>query len=333
MKKEKARKQDLSAVNIGVFIMMGILMLALIIVGIISYYLPNVEFATIISSIGTVVTAILTGLYVYTTTQQIYIANQQLSEMKSDRVMQEQPLVFTECETFDVHVPKMYYSPPEKKYSYSSQYFYWVEVKNESSFAAISIDVTSELLVKTDDGIKTICTTSERIKFLGAHEHKRVSFLFLDKEKLCIYDALRQIKTAALPRVKTTILYKNLSGAYFKTENYSTIFPTGEILDKLIRWHTSITTAVVANKEAIVYLNSLNLDSPQRRMTFDKMKEHFESAFEGDDNISIQCSDEPLEFDFSSISKEEFEGKLVGHGYGRRIRTRGNFDSFASENK
>lgn len=330
MKKKKNKKtQNLSIVRTGVFISTGILLLSLIIVGIISYYLPDVNFITVISSIGTFVTAILTGLYVYTTTQQINIANQQLVEMKNDRMMQEQPLVFSDCEKFNVCVPKMYYSPPDKEYSYRSQFYFWLEIKNESSFSAISVDVSSEMIVKTDKGVKVFYSASERIKFLGAHQSQKVSFLFLDDNDVCFYDALRQIKTSELPRIKTTIVYKSLCGAYFKTENYSTVFPMEEILEKLIQWHTAITTAKVANKEAIVRLRTLGQNNPQRHELFDSMKKHFAKSFEGEDDIDIECDDEPLGFDFSLISKAEFNEIVETHGYGRHIR--GFFDCSVSK--
>ena len=321
MKKKKNKKiQNLSIVRTGVFISTGILLLSLIIVGIISYYLPTVNFITVISSIGTFVTAILTGLYVYTTTQQINIANQQLAEMKNDRLMQEQPLVFSNCEKFDVCVPKMYYSPPDKEYSYRSQFLYWIDIKNESSFPAISVDVTSEMIVKTDKGIEIFGTTSERIKFLGANQTQKISFLFLDDNDVCFYDSLRQIKSSDLPRIKTTIVYKNLCGAYFKTENYSTVFPTEEISEKLIQWHTAIMSEKVSTKETIAYLKALGRNNSKRDELFDVMKNNFAKNFEDAVNISIECDDEPLGFDFSLISKTEFNEITEKHGYGRHIR-------------
>ena len=321
MKEKKNKKiQDLSVVRTGVFISTGVLLLSLIIVGVISYFVPTVSFITAISSIGTFVTAILTGLYVYTTTQQINIANQQLIEMKNDRIMQEQPLVFSDCRNFNVCVPRMYYAPPYNEYSFCSQYYLGLEIKNESSFSAITVDVSSEMIVKTDNGIKTFYSSSERIKFLGSHQSQKISFLFLDDNDVCFYDALRQIKTSELPRIKTTIVYKNLCGAYFKTENYSTVFPMEEISEKLIQWHTAIMTARVATKEAIVHLETLDKNNPERYVLYDRMRNSFSENFEGEVDISIECDDEPLGFDFSSISKAEFNEIVEQRNYGRHIR-------------
>ena len=320
MKKKKTSEQNLSVVKIGVFVITGVLLLSLIIVGVISYYLPFVNFITVISSIGTFVTAILTGLYVYTTTQQISIANQQLVEMKNDRILQEQPLVFTDSDKFDICVPKMYYTPPTNEYKYCSQYYYWVEIKNESSFPAIAVDVTSEMMIETDNGVEILHAVSTRIKFLSAHQHQKISFLFLDGKDVCVYDALRQAKTSNLPRIKTTIAYKNLCGAYFKTENYSIVFPTEEISQKLVHWHTAIMTAQVATKEAITRLKMLDINDPKRESTFDTMKDHFAELFEDVADISIECDDEPLEFTFSSISKTELNKLIETHGYGKRVR-------------
>lgn len=214
-------------------------------------------------------------LYVYTTTQQINIANKQLSEMKNERKTKEQPLVSLNAQTFSVCAPRMFFSPPEDEFSYQSQYFYKVEIINESSFAAISVDLTSELLVETDKGKTVLHTVSNRIKFLGANQKTNVNFLFLDDDDICVYDALRRINTKSLPKIKTTIVYKNLCGAYFKIEDYSTICPNKEALDKLIFWHTSITTASVANKEILTNLKTLRYDDPKREKTFDKMKNQF----------------------------------------------------------
>lgn len=317
---KKKEKQNLSMIKISVCIIILFLIVSMIAIGIVSCFAPNVGFITTVSGIGAFFTAILTALYVYTTTQQISIANQQLAEMKNDRLMQEQPLVFSNCEKFDVCVPKMYYSPPDKEYSYRSQFLYWIDIKNESSFSAISVDVTSEMIVKTDKGIEIFGATSERIKFLGANQTQKISFLFLDDNDVCFYDSLRQIKSSDLPRIKTTIVYKNLCGAYFKTENYSTVFPTEEMSEKLIQWHTAIMSEKVSTKETIAYLKSLGPNNSKRDELFDVMKNNFAKNFEDAENISIECDDEPLGFDFSSISKTEFNEITEKHGYGRHIR-------------
>lgn len=321
--KDKIKKINVSKpslVKVVAIVITVALFASIVIVGIISYNSPDVDFITTISSIGTFFTAILTGLYVYTTTQQINIANKQLSEMRDERKTKEQPIVSLDGQIFSVCVPRIFFSPPEDEFSYQSQYFYNVEIINESSFAAISVDLTAELLIETDEEEIVLHAVSNRIKFLGANQKAKADFLFLDKGNICVYDALRRVNTNALPRIKTTIVYKNLCGGYFKIEDCSTICPNKEALDKLIFWHTSITTASVANKEILINLKRLKYNDPKREKTFDNLKDQFNELFQGESEVNINCEDEPLDFNFSIISKEEFEESISQHGYPIRIR-------------
>lgn len=320
MKERNKSKKDTNGVRIGVTIFTLGLIVSLLVVAYISQKNPNTDFITTISGIGTFATALLTALYVYTTTQQISIANNQLAEMKYDRITQEQPLVVVNCEKFKVNPPKMYYSPPENKYSFCSQYYYEAEIKNESSFAAISVDVTSEMLIKTDEGKKVLHTSSERIKTLSAGQQIKIGFLFLDEGKYSVYTALRQMKTNELPVIKTTIIYKNLCGVYFMVNSYSTVFPSKDDMQQLVAWHTSITTAATASKEIIDRMLALPLNDPDRKKMFNTMKESFNSNFENDVALSVDCEEEPLGFEVALISKDEFQEILSEHGYARRIR-------------
>ena len=102
-----------------------------------------------------------------------------------------------------------------------------------------------------EEGKKILHSSSRRIKTLSAGQQTKIGFLFLDEGKHSVYEALRQMKAKELPVVKTTIVYKNLCGAYFKVESFSTVFPSAEDTHQLIAWHTSITTATTASKEII----------------------------------------------------------------------------------
>lgn len=319
MRERKTSKSDMPKIKAFVVIIVVALLVSLVVVALIATKDPSVDFIVVVSGIGTFFTAILTALYVYTTTQQISIANKQLAEMKHDRITQEQPLVVVDCETFNVNPPKMYYSPPEDEYSFCSQYYYEAELKNESSFAAISVDATSELLIKTEEGKKILHSSSRRIKTLSAGQQTKIGFLFLDEGKHSVYEALRQMKAKELPVVKTTIVYKNLCGAYFKVESFSTVFPSAEDTHQLIAWHTSITTATTASKEIIGRMLNMPLNDPAREKMFHDMKDAFDRNFEDAEKLSIACEEEPLGFELTTISKEEFEKILSKHGYPRRI--------------
>lgn len=320
MRERKRSKSDMPKIKAFVVIIVVALMALLVVAALIAAKDPSVDFIVVVSGIGTFFTAILTALYVYTTTQQINIANKQLAEMKHDRIMQEQPLVIVDCEKFNVNPPKMYYSPPEDEYSFCSQYYYEAELKNESSFAAISVDATSELLIKTEEGKKVLHSSSRRIKTLSAGQQMKIGFLFLDEGKHSVYEALRQMKTKELPIIKTTIIYKNLCGAYFKAESFSIVFPAVEDTTQLIAWHTSITTAKTANKEKIRRMLNMPLNDPAREKMFRDMKDAFDKNFEDELVLSIACEEEPRAFSIDVISSEEYEEILSKHGYSRRIR-------------
>ncbi len=314
------KQKEHSFIRVIVFVIIVIMLVVFLWSVYKAYTVPNFEFVACVSGVGTFLTAVLTALYVYTTTQQISIANKQLSEMKFERLSQEQPLVLVDSDTFTVHSPKMYFSPPENEYSFNSQFVYEGELKNESSFSAVSVDVSSEMLISTKKGIRTLKSASNRIKVLPAGQKTTFDFLFLGKGDISIYDSLRQLQSEKLPIIKTTIVYRNLCGGFYSSENYSMVFPTMEEVKDLVAWQTAITSAEVASRETVEYLLSLNESDPNRDKLFHEIKEAFDNSTKKPSEIQLECVDQPLKFDIRAISKDEYEECVQQHGYSRRVR-------------
>ena len=64
--------------------------------------IDGVDFIGALSGVSSFFVAVLTALYVYTTSKQIDVANKQLMEMKEVRVTNEQPLIMLKIDRFEI---------------------------------------------------------------------------------------------------------------------------------------------------------------------------------------------------------------------------------------
>ena len=310
----------LSKINRIVFGIIGILLLSFIGILYISSKDENIDFINAVSGISSFFVAILTGIYVYITSKQIEVANEQLFEMQKDRHLREQPLITIDDCVFEIERPRFFYTPPEDEYSFQSRYIFNANIKNVSSYLAVNIDADAEISVYKNDGQLILKTTNERINILPAGDTINLSIMFCGDEITQLYESLREQKAQLLPKLNLTFIYKNLCGGFFETK-YSMYLVTKENdMTSLKMWHTKINAAYIEEKERLLELRKIR--NPEHYdVQFEKIKNDFDKELGDDDSIVLKCVEIPEMFSLQSISKKAFAEKMEGHTYGRYVHS------------
>lgn len=280
---------------------------------------PSFDFVACLSGISSFFVALLTALYVYTTTNQIEIATMQLIEMQSERALQQQPLVVSENVTFSLERPRLFYTPPSDEYSYLSRYYLSLCLKNASSFPAISLEVTAEIVLKHEGKTFALKTTSRKCKTLSSGESYTVQIMFTGDEATWLFDSLREPRADQLPKIEITIIYRNLCGGFFRCCNRTLLVPA-ECNSLIIKnWHSRINSALYEEKETIRLLKSLEIDSEKWEEMFNDAKKRFDASLDEGESVEIDCIDIPEEFQLTSITEKEYTKESSNHHFSRYV--------------
>ena len=284
----------------------------------------NTEFSFIntLSALSSFFVAVLTAMYVYTTSNQMDIMKMQLKQMQQEQQLREQPILEISSSEFKIERPRFYYTPPTNEYSYLSRYFYFFKIHNNSTYPAIFIDISAELVVTENGKELVLGATSERINTLAANNvSETFSVMFTGDQPFKLMTALRGYSTLDLPRIKVTICYKSLSGANLLLEHTYWLDVSSceeENIQLLKNWHSNLTSVFTAEKEQLDRLkNSLN--QKENDKLFDLMKESFDQRLMGEEFLLIDMIEIPEEFSLKAISKDEFDSIVGKHGYGHYI--------------
>ena len=277
----------------------------------------DIDFIATVSGISSFFVAILTVLYVYTTSKQIEVANEQLAEMKQDRIVHDQPLIEVKNEAFSIERPRFFYTPPEDKYSFQARYNFSLEIINSSQYAAVSVDVNARLLVRENDTYYALQSSTRRINILPSQRHEKISFGFAGDEITRLFESLRALQTDFLPKIEIFIYYKNLSGGCFKSKKVGHLVPKEEIENDLKLWHSKINSAYIDEKENIILLTQMKKDRKMEAWNelFEKIKSTFDRQLGDEKKIVIEFLDIPEKFLLKSISNKEFEEEILTHGF------------------
>lgn len=301
-----------------VYIIIGILVAIFCATWYLSTKNPNLNFITYISGISSFFVALLTALNLYTTTNQIEVANKQLEEMKHERAMSEQPLIMIENLRFRIVRPKFYYTPPEDKYSFQSVYECSAQVKNCSNYCAISADATAKLIVPRNSQRYRLSSVTKRYGIIAPSENQVLDVRFVGDEITWLFDSLREPKTGDLPKINIVITYKNLCGGFFKMRSSAIIVPEDTDLESLRDWHSRINAAHIEQKETIVALRKLQ-DSTEWHNLFKQVEKEFSDSLSGGEEIELKCIHIPESFSVKAISEKQYNEEASNHHYSHYV--------------
>lgn len=284
-----------------------------------SFYDSNFSFVNTISSISSFFVAVLTVVYVYTTSKQMDYMKQQLNQMQNDHRMSEQPIVDFEELQFGIERPRLFYTPPEDKYSYLSRYHLGIKVRNVSSYPALFVDISAELIVHDKGDELGLGATSRRLNLVAANSvSEPVDIMFSGDNDSRIMSALRGYSTLDLPQIHIKACYKSLSGASYLLEHTYWLDIHEDNIDILKNWHTIIVSAPIEEKEILTFLQKTKTEIAQES-AFDEAKERFDKKLLGENSINVSLIEIPQKFMLKAISDDEYSKEMDTHQYGRYI--------------
>ena len=281
---------------------------------------PNFSFVSTLSAVSSFFVAVLTVIYVYTTSKQMDFMKQQLDQMRDEQRMSEQPVLDVISPNFKIERPRFYHSP--KGYSFQARYFFSLKINNLSSYPAIFADVSAELIIEEGKKKMAFGAVSRRLNVIAASTTSdMIDIMFAGDTSSKVLSALRSLTTASLPKLRLVIIYKSLSGASYALE-HTYLLDVRENEDEqgliLKNWHTTITAAPVEEKEKIEILGKL-ADSEKRGEVFEQSKKVFDAKLAGGEALDIAMIEIPQNFTLKSITDEQFNEMIESHQYGRYV--------------
>ncbi len=286
---------------------------------------PRFNFVNTISSISSFFVAILTIIYVYTTSKQMDFMKQQLAQMQQDQRTREQPILDLEPVEFKIERPKFYYSPPIDEYSYLARHFFSVRINNVSNYPAVFVDISAQLVISENECELCLDTTSRRINIISSNSiSKEIKVMFAHDSQHKMMSALRSDLTSNLPKLKISILYKSLSGAnYLLTHTYwiDIAEDDEQSFEILKSWHTALVSAPIEEKEMLEQLKKI-LDEETQNSLFYIAREAFDKKLIGADALRLHMVEIPQAFSLKTISDDEFNLEIESHQYGHYVGSR-----------
>lgn len=304
-----------------------------IILVIIDYKDPKFDAIAYLSGWSTFVLAILTAIYVITTSGQLNIMKKQLDEMRKERELQCQPLPWFEQIKFYIIKPKLFYSPPEKLHKFLSKYDIGFTLKNIGTFPAICIDISSRIEIPRDNDFIFIDTISKRIDALEEKANYppdgslNKSFSFTEDASTIgkVLEALRDNNIEKYPRIMIRILYKNVLGGCFILFNEYVIYPKDENQDSVMKnWLSEIKAFNIKYKNEIDQLTEIrNYNREKWDILFEELKSQIACTLVGEDEIELSVFPIPNSLKVVPISYEDYKSILSDVSYGKIIPWKG----------
>lgn len=303
-------------------------LIALLIIGLLAKpFYPNIDLVAYISGISTLAVAFLTVAYVVTTNNQLAVMNRQLDEMRKAREYQAQPLPMLHDVEVYLEKPRVFYTPPEARYSAQSRIFAKFRVKNEGSHPSINTVLSAWIGLPSTTKTKTFSCASCLIEVIAegrSHpptEGSYDDFMFTDDHEGELINAIRDKNLRKPPILKVRSIFRNALGAcYSITSHYMLYMKDATDESTLTDWHSSIAAFHVkfkAELEQLPKIKKRNEEEWDRQ--FDVMKDTFASQFSGPEKLSLSCVAVPMTFSVELLSQDQYEHETKAVGFGRPI--------------
>lgn len=252
------------------------------------------------------------------------VSESQLSEIKASRELLAQPLTMPSINGFKIERPRFFYSPPEDKHSAQSRYFVDVSVSNPTQFPALGINVScfltvgknGNLFVSTDSFLSILPADSE-----VSEEGVAPDFMFALDESGVLFDSLRQHDPRMVPSLLVGIVFKNIVGAHFRLVQRFRVYASGDDVESLTDWHTSIVGFGARYKHEIEQMKELKRqrkDDDWGRL-FQQIKGELAETASGPEHLELMVQPVPASFSLEQISKTEYEEALSSASYSQLV--------------
>lgn len=299
------------------------LLSSLVILVVLNFIIKEFDIVTYLTGISSFIIAILTVFYVLTNSNQLDVMSKQLVEMKKDRELQNQPLPWIENVRFKIDAPRLFYSPPDKKHSFISRYSGYIDLINLSDCPAISIDITSKLIIKNREEETVLESIFERVDTLAGNKRyprnesdKKISFLFSSDETGKLFSILRDFSKT--PILKVDIVYRNILGGCFLIENEYQLIQHKEDDDMINLWHTDIVSFETKEKEILEKLIHLK---KQKDSGWDELFDSVTASYKYEkDKVALNAYSLKGALKINTLETEDYEKRLEGKFYGHRLK-------------
>lgn len=276
-----------------------------------------------ISSLAALTIVFLTAAYVFITSRQLETMGSQLKEMKRSREHTSQPLVLVKPLDVYLEKPRLFYNPPEKRYSGGSRLCIGCSVSNLGNSPAVSLDVCACLSIPHKKGDSVEFTTcAEHIDVLPViHSNaspENISFMFCEDDNAEIINAIRQNIPMEAPILKICAVYKNVLGACFACRQRLQLFYDRDTQDDTLKnWHCQISAFPSMLKREIEQMRRLRKKNEEAWETlFSESKQKYESTLIGEDQ-KLKPVRVPNSFTTFVISEQKYESIVSKSRYGQ----------------
>jgi len=302
-------------------------LIALIVLGFIfKYFNPDIDLIAYIGGISTLAVALLTVAYVLTTSNQLSVMNRQLEEMKKGREYQAQPLPILHDVEVSLERPRVFYTPPEARYSAQSRAKVKFRIKNEGSHPAINTVLTAWIRLSPNNGM-SFDSSSRLVEVVaegGSYpptEGGYDSFLFPDDHDGKLIGAIRDKNLREPPVLKVRTIFRNTLGACYTTTSLFMLYMKDADDEPILtNWHSSIVAFSVNYKSALEQLPKLfKRDRDEWERIFETVKEEFAAQVKGPESLSLSCIAIPTTFSVEPMSSTQYENEIKELGFGGPI--------------
>lgn len=301
----------------GIFIVLIVIIISFTVI---KCNYPSFDFITYISTVSSFFIAILTVLYVLTTSRQLGIMKLQLKQMEKESRFKNEPLPVLEKCILRLENPRFFYAPPFDEYSFFSRYFLHGDIYNLTEEPVICLVVKTKILVKGEDNSTSELLAFEKnIEFLAGKEktlNEAVSSMIVQDKKGILFEAIRERKEIIC---EIKLFYKNISGGCFIQKNCKQMIAEPEHIEVIKQWHTYIAMFFTKYKEELKILKSIkNKDREQWESIFSKIKKDIQEEIPSHP-IQMELYSMPDEFEIKTIEEKDFLIELEKDDYRKSL--------------
>lgn len=291
---------------------LSLLIVILFLSGVLSYFLVPTQsltdFLTFMAGFSTIILAILTGIYVITTTRQLDVMKKQLNEMEYSRSLQTQPLPIIKNIKCTMENPKVFWEPPDKKIVVVKKIKIKGQIINIGVGSAVSVDIIPKIICEYPNS-NILLSTSKRLDFLEENLPTDYEEIF-NEDKGKIIEVFLERDISSFPVLELTIHYKNVLGGFFKALYRYRIFPYKKDFGILKTWLKNMKMFEVDFSESLEEYDSLvkvNIDKATE--IYDKIESKFnENA--GTSELDFILNPIPSSFFVKPLTEREYYSEI-----------------------
>jgi hypothetical protein len=287
---------------------------------------PNIKVLDYVSPISTLVIAILTVSYVFTTNKQLSTMRNQLLEMQKSRELINQPLPVVTPHVMTLEKPRFFFSPPEKEYSALSRYKLECSASNHSSSPAVCVHICACINVGKKGEVYLLKSAAQYISVapekvpLASNEKDSPRFLFSDGDQARLIELLFSDKLDQIPYMHICTVYKNILGAAFHCrQRFNIYMHSAEQYDVFRNWYSNIISFNKTYSNEIGILGRLfGKDNQGWHAKFDEVKQKFSETIASDNQI-VDLRYIPGFFHLKTITDHEYADIVSCSQYTRKL--------------